>query len=201
MGFIGTNPPAARVTGDGATEQARVAATVDTAGHKNMPGQIAFFKDSQGRISVLRYLQAFASVPKGALVTHVNPTEATTGGVSSAGFSQDPNVVTVASIGFAYHQNIGKGISAAEVSNTGAWSWYYIAGYCPDVAMPTAYNSGLAMRMSATYAGRLSSAQVNASFACVGATIPINIVAISLGQHTVSTANSTNSAVICGWLL
>ena len=200
MGFIGVNPPAARLTGDGATSQAKLAASVDSS-QKNMPGHIAFFKDSQGRISVLRYLQAFASIPKGATVTNVNATEATTGGVSSSGFSNDPNVVTVASIGFSFHQNIGKGISAADVSNTGYWSWYYIAGYCPDAAMPTAYASGIAMRLSATYAGRLSSAQVNASFACVGATIPINVVAVSLGAATVSTANSTNSVNICGWLL
>lgn len=198
MGFIGTNPPAARLTGDGTTEQARLAATVDSS-QKNMPGHIAFFKDSVGRISVLRYLQSLASIPKGAALMNVNPAEATTGGVSSDGLSQSPTLVTVASIAF-WNQNICKGIAAAEVSNTGYWFWSYIAGYCPDAAMPTAYASGQAMGLSGTYAGRLSSARVNASLVCTGGSGAFHVVAISLGANTVSTANSTNSVQIQGWL-
>ena len=110
-------------------------------------------------------------------------------------------MVTVASIGKFDNGPICKGISAAEVNAAGYWSWYYIGGYCPDAAMPTSYASGQAMRMSATYAGRLSSAQINASFACVGATIPIHTVAIALGVASSASANSTGSVVINGWLM
>lgn len=198
MGFIGVNPPAARITADGTTEQARVAATVDSS-QKNMPGHIAFFKDSTGRISVLRYVQAFGSIVKGTLLMNVNPAEATTGGVSSLGFAQDACVVTPASIAW-WNQNICKGIAAADVSNTAYWFWAYVAGYCPDAAMPTAYASGQAMTLSGTYAGRLSSARSNASITCTGASGTMHIVAISLGANTVSTANSTNSVQIQGWL-
>lgn len=192
-GFVGVNPPAARVTNDGG-----IASQTDSS-QQNTPGQIAFYRDASKRWSVLKYVQAFASIVKGNVLQQVNPAEATTGGVSSAGLSQDPNVVTTASIGF-FNNNPCRGIAAAEVSNTGYWFWAYIAGYCPDAAMPSIYASGQHLRMSATYAGRLSSAQLNASFACVGATIPIQAVAISLGANTISTANSTNSALILGWL-
>jgi hypothetical protein len=198
MGFIGVNPPAARLAFDGATEQARVALAVDSA-QRNMPGHIAFFKDSVGRISVLKYMQAFASIPKGAAVMNVNPAEATTGGVSSSAFSQDPQVVTIASIGF-HNFNICKGIAAAEVSNTGYWSWFYISGYCPDAAMPTSYASGQFMKLSGTYAGRLSSAIANASLTCTGATGAWHIVAMSLAVNSSASANSTGSVVIQGWL-
>jgi len=192
-GFVGINPPAARVTADGGID-----AQTDSS-RKNAPGQIAFYRDAKGRWSALKYVQAFASIPKGAVITQVHAAEATTGGVSSAGISQDPNVVTVASIG-QFNNLTPAGISAVDVNNTGYWFWAYIAGYCPDAAMPSTYASGQPLRMSATYAGRLSSAQINASFACVGATIPIRAVAVSLGAHTVSTANSTNSVMIQGWL-
>lgn len=198
MGFIGVNPPAARVTADGATEQARLAATVDSS-QKNMPGHIAFFKDSVGRISILRYVQALGTIAKGTILMNINPAEATTGGVSSDGLSQSPTLVTAASIGF-HNQNICKGIAAADVNNTGYWFWAYIGGYCPDAALPTAYNSGTAMKLSGTYAGRLSSAMINASLVCTGGSGTWHVVAISLGAHTVSTANSTNSVQIQGWL-
>lgn len=192
-GFVGVNPPAARVTNDGG-----IASQTDST-RKNGPGQIAFYRDSKGRWSVLKYVQSFASIVKGSVITQVHAAEATTGGVSGFTLSQDPNVVTTASVGQATNLT-PAGIAAAEVSNTGYWFWSYIAGYCPDAAMPTLYASGQPLRMSATYAGRLSSAQINASFACVGATIPIRAVAIALGQTSFSTANSTNSVMICGWL-
>lgn len=187
------------MTADGATSQARLAATVDSA-QKNMPGHVAFFKDDSGRISVLRYLQAFASIPKGAAVMNVIASEATTGGVSSAGFSQDPHMVTIATIGL-HNVNMCKGIAAAEVSNTGYWAWYYIAGYCPDAAMPTSYASGQPLKLSATYAGRLSSAMVNASLTCTGASGAWHIVAIALGVASSASANSTGSAYLQGWLM
>lgn len=198
MGFIGVNPPAARMTADGATEQARLAATVDSA-QKNMPGHIAFFKDSAGRISVLKYVQALASIVKGTVLMNVIASEATTGGVASDGLSQSPHLVTAATIGL-HNVNMCKGIAAAEVSNTGYWFWAYIAGYCPDAAMPTSYASGQPMKLSGTYAGRLSSAMVNASLTCTGASGAWNIVAMSLGVSSSANANSTGSVFIQGWL-
>lgn len=192
MPFIGVNPPAARVTSD-----AGISSQAD-AGQKNMPGQIAFYKDSSGRISVLRYVQAFASIVKGAALMQVPLAEATTTGISSAGLANDPVVLHTASVAIG-GQNMCKGFAAADVSNTGYWFWSYIAGYCPDAAMPTAYNSGQPLRLSASYAGRLSSAAINVSTSHI-ATWTQHIVAVSLGQHTVSTANSTNAIAINGWL-
>lgn len=189
-GFVGVNPPAARVTADGG-----LANQSDTS-RKNSPGQIAFYRDASGRWSALKYVQAFTTLAKGDILTKVHAAEATTGG--SAGISQDPNVVTIASIGQS-NTLTPAGIAAASAASL-TWFWAYIAGYCPDAAMPTLYASGQPMRMSATYAGRLSSAQINASFACVGATVPIRAVAVALGAATVSTANSTNSVMIQGWL-
>lgn len=201
MGFIGHAPIVERVTADGATTQAQIAAQVDSTA-QNPVGTVAFFKDDSGRISVLRYVQAYASIPLGAVLMH-QAGGATT--LNSAGVStlagRDPAYVDVATTGLAVAPNQCAGIAAASVVNTGYYLWSYIAGYCPDAAMPTSYASGQPMRMSATYSGRLSSSQINASFACVGATIPINVIAHSLMLSSSATANSTGSVMLHGWFM
>jgi len=193
MGFIGVNPPAARVTTDGATSQARIASQVDATA-KNLTGHVAFFKDDSGRISVLRYVQSIATIAKGAALMRL--------GTDGAGLlsSRNPWVVGAATIGVG-ELNVCAGFAAADVSNTSYYFWSYISGYCPDVAMPTSYASGSLMKLSATYAGRLSSAIINASNACTGGTLAQHIVAISLSANSSASANSTGSAIIVGWLM
>lgn len=182
MPFVGINPPIAKVNHDsGIASQVDSTAQV-TAGH------IAFFKDSSNRWSMLKYYEAGASILQGAAL--VQDTAA-----------RDPNQLITAATDHANVGNVCKGIAAAAVSNTGRYSWAYIAGYCPDAAMPTNYASNQFMKLSATYAGRLSSAIVNASNACTGGTLSQHVVAWSLGAAAVSTANSTNSVVLCGLLL
>jgi hypothetical protein len=201
MGFIGHAPIVERTTADGATSQARIAAQVDSTAQTEL-GTVAFFKDDSGRVSVLRYVQAWASVPLGAVLMHQagGATTVNSAGVSTLG-GRDPAFVDVATLGLAVAPNLCAGIAAAAVSNTGYYFWSYIAGYCPDAAMPTSYASGQPMRISATYTGRLSSSQINASFACVGATIPIYAVAHSLMVNSAATANSTGSIMLHGWFM
>jgi len=201
MGFVGHAPVAVRTDSDGSTTQAKVANQVDSTPQQEL-GSVAFFKDDSGRWSVLRYVQAYASVPLGAVLMQ-QAGGATT--LNSAGVStlagRDPAYVDVATTGLSTANNWCAGIAAASVVNTGYYFWSYIAGYCPDAAMPTSYASGQAMRMSATYAGRLSSSLVNNSNACTGGTIPIYIIAHSLMLSSSATNNSTGSVLLHGWYM
>jgi len=179
--IIGTNPPVARRSEFGAA----IESTADTTAQA-IAGQIAFAVDSSQRWSVLRYYQAAATIALGATLQKSLDT-------------RDSNRLETASLDIG-GGNACKGISAAAVSNTGYYSWAYVAGYCPDAAMPSTYASMQYMRLSATYAGRLSSANVNATVAHE-ATWLTHVIAISLGAHTVSTANSTNSCSLIGWFM
>lgn len=201
MGFIGHSPIVVRNDADGATSQAKLANQVDSTAQTEL-GTVAFFKDDSGRVSVLRYVQAYASIPLGAVLMHQagGATTLNSSGVSTLA-GRDPAYVDVATTGLAVANNWCAGIAAASVVNTGYFLWSYIAGYCPDAAMPTSYASGQPMRLSATYAGRLSSSQLNASFACIGATIPIFIIAHSLAANSSATANSTGSVLLHGWFM
>ena len=179
MGF--TNfPPAVRVTPDGGI------ASVADATAQNPAGAIYGYTDSSGRWSVVRYYKAAASIALGAWLQK-----------DTADRLPDVLITGTTDSG-EVGKGTCKGIAAAAVSNTGYYSFCYIAGYCPDAAMPTLYASNQPMRLGATYAGRFASCTVDGTN---NVSISQEVVLWSLGLGAVSTANSTNSWIISGWLM
>lgn len=150
MGFVHALPPIKLVSGD-------IATTADSwaAGQNppNVPGAIAFYKTSADKWSWLKYYQANASIVKGTAL--VRPTAATAGYVLTTAGTADVNSYAL------------KGIAAANVSNTGYFSFAYIGGYCPDIVFGSAA-SGVAHGISGSVAGQFT------QYSSAGSTIALN---------------------------
>lgn len=150
MGFVSILPPIKLVSGD-------IATTADSwaAGQNppNVPGAISFFKTSTDKWSLVKYYQANASIAKG--VALVRPAAASQGYVLTTAATTDVNSYAL------------KGIAAANVSNTGYFSFAYIGGYVPDIVFGSAA-SGVAHGISGSVAGQLT------QYSSAGSTIAIN---------------------------
>lgn len=146
-------------------------------------GQIAFYKTTGGLWSLLKYCEATDGWTKGDVLVH-------------DAAKNDPANLETAATGDGGLGNF-RGIGAATVASASR-GWVYVGGYCPAVSMPTNFASGQGMRISATYAGRLSSAAINATGGTLAGTSLIYTVAIALESATVSTANSFGSCNIVG---
>ena len=177
MGFIGTNP-----VGVVGVPTDTYASTDSKQPHL---GNAAFYVNSSGYWSVLKFVEIVDGCSKGDVLVKDN--------------DQNPPYNLVTSATADGGMPVFRGIAAATIAS-GKRGWAYCGGYCPDANMPTAFASGVVLRISATYAGRLSSAVVNDSAACT-ATLLIHPVALSLDANTVSTANSTGSIMIYGMYL
>lgn len=202
MPFIGINPPAARVNNLGPLSGASISlsplsATVDLASLNISPGHIGFYRDSSGRISVLAYSVAQASIVYGAALQHQaggSLTVVGTGLASIGGF--DPNVVLTATTKNGGYPAAFAGIAGASVVNTGAGFWRYISGFVPEAAMGSTIGSGALLQVSASAAGFLATV-ANFGLATVAATIGIP-VGFALGANG-ATAGAVNSVFLTGW--
>ena len=146
-------------------------------------GQVFLYKTTGGLWSLLKYCEATDGWFKGDCLIH-DPAK------------NDPANLEIAPT-TAGGLPLFRGIAAATVAS-GSRGWVYVGGYCPDASMPSLHASGQPMRMSATTAGKLSSAVINASAACT-ATLLLHPVAISLDAQTgASTTPSFGSCVIYG---
>lgn len=160
MPFIGINPPTNRVQGIyGSTPTATILGSYPLAGivdasAQAVPGLVAWYKDSVGRISVLAYAQAQGSIPLGAPLVH-QAGFATT--LNSAGVSTqnglDTGFVQVATTTFGGRADVFAGVAAANVSNTGYFFWRYINGYVPQALCGSNIISGNPIILSATGTG------------------------------------------------
>ena len=152
MPFIGIVPPTNRVGGlPGAastfsTGSAPLNQIVDGTA-LNTPGLVAWYKEPVfGKISVLAYAQALASIAAGDSLIHVAGFGATT--INSAGASVgnglDTGFVAKAGTASAYSKQawLFAGVAAAPVSNTGAYFWRYISGYVPFAKCGSVIASG-----------------------------------------------------------
>jgi len=150
MGFVSILPPIKLVSGD-------IATTADSwaAGQNppNVAGAIAFFKTSTDKWSLVKYYQANASILQG--IGLVRPVAATAGYVLTTAATTDVNSFAL------------KGIAAANVSNTGYFSFAYIGGYCPNIIFGSAA-SGVLHGLSGSVAGNFT------QYSSAGSTIAIN---------------------------
>jgi len=149
MGFVSILPPI-KLTRD-------LALAVDSwaAGQTlpNVPGAISFHKTSADKWSILSYYQANASIVKGMGL--VRPAAASQGYVLTTAATADVDSYAL------------KGIAAADVSNTGYFSFCYKGGYCPDIMFGSAA-SGTLHGLSGSTAGQFS------PFSSAGSTIALN---------------------------
>jgi hypothetical protein len=190
MGFIGSLPP---VTKPGGVANSDIASAVDSTA-QSTAGQIAFFKDSSDRWSVVRYYKAAATIGQGD-------------GLVKDTVARDPNQLKKAATGDAFSPYC-KGVAAASVNNTGYFSWSYIGGYCPNVGYNSGYASNQLFGLSGTTAAKFSS---HGQFAfntgtATGLATGTNFPVVwSLGAESTATSATDvfalNSGVIIGWLL
>ena len=207
MPFIGIVPPTQRVQGifGGATN-----APIGTAPLNNIvdataqaiPGLIGWYKDPQfGRISVVAYAQAQASIAYGDALTKVAGVATT---LSSAGASVEAGLgiafVAKASTGGAMsgftHQFAG--VAAASVINTGVFFWRYISGYVPNARCGSVIASGAPLVVGGSTAGVLSGAF--ASHWNATTTNGTQFFAVGYPISTTDAADgSVASIVLSGW--
>lgn len=207
MPFIGIVPPTTRVQGlyGGASNASLGSAPLNNivdASAQNVPGLVGWYKDPVfGRISVLAYSQAQASIPFGACLKHVAG-DATT--LSSAGAStengqgcafvqQSPTGSTTS--GYAYQF---AGVAAASVINTGYYFWRYISGYVPFAKVGSVIATGVALTPAPSTAGVLG--KMNATFNASNATSATAFVAVGYVLTTSDAADGSMSSVwLSGW--
>lgn len=164
MPFIGINPPTNRVQGIyGSTPTATALGSypligIVDASAQATPGLVAWYKDNFGRISILAYAQAGASIPVGAPLAH-QAGFATT--LNSAGVSTqngiDTGFVLQTTTAQGGRQDIFAGVAAANVSNTGYFFWRYVSGYVPQALVGSIIASGNMLVVSGSTAGQLGS--------------------------------------------
>lgn len=172
MGLIGGLPPAAKLT-----------ATIDTvadASAQATPGQLCYSKTSGDKWSLYRYYKAAATILKGkGLVVDMA--------------AADPNTLITGAT-TDVNSYAARGVAAANVSNTGYYSWAVIGGYAPDVRFNSGYASGIFFGLSGSQAGDWGSA------ASAGSTIAVNtkpfffpVMSLDAGH---ADGGSTNSGLI-----
>lgn len=168
MGLIGSLPPAAKLS-------AALASVADSTAQA-VAGQISYVKTSTNQWSMVMYYQANATVLLG--VGLVRPTAASTTWVLQTAATTDVNSFAL------------KGIAAANVSNTGYFSWCYIGGYCPDIQFNSAAASGQLFGLSGSNAGWFGST------ASAGSTIAVNTKPFffPVTSYEVTAANGATTA-------
>ncbi len=209
MPFIGIVDPCTRIQGlyGGATNAPIGTAPLNNivdASAQHLPGLVGWYKDPQfGRISVLAYAQALASISYGDALIKVAGAATT---LTSAGASTENGA------GLAFVKTAGTGstpslqgfqfagVAAASVFNTGYYFWRYISGYVPNARCGSVIASGAALTLAPSTAGVLGkgNAAFNASgHAGTSATMP---VAVGYPITTTDAADgSVASIVLTGW--
>jgi hypothetical protein len=177
MGFVNILPPVKLVTGN-------IATTADSwaAGQTmtNVPGAIAFHKTDANKWSLLKYYQANASISKGFGL--VRPAAATAGYVLAHAATTDVNSYAL------------KGIAAADVSNTGYFSFAYIGGYCPDIKFNSGAASGQIFGLSGSIAGWFGST------ASAGSTIAVGTKPYFFPVTSFEATDSSAGTLASGWI-
>lgn len=150
---------------------------IDDAAHstaKDSVGALRLIRVSESSpyYSVIKYYKAMATVSKGMAL--IRDTAAA-----------NPNNLKHAAT--ANGQQLPAGIAAADVSNTGYFSYAYIYGYCPAAKVGTSLASDTPLKLGASIAGYLSVLQANATL--VDATVPV-FFAENLGLNAGTTGLS-----------
>ena len=132
--------------------------------------------------SIVAYYQAGATVVKGDTLAHDNSQYKTYRMITAA-------IATNA-------LQIPRGFAAADVSNTGYYSFRYISGYCPTIKFLSNVASNQQCCVSGSIAGAMSAYPGNASLSST-TTTPLNCV-YSLD---VNAATAVNSGIIQTFML
>lgn len=208
MPFIGLNPQGVRLTpvpggsnSGAATSQGTSILNnmVDTATAQNLPGMIAWFKDSQGQISVLAYAIAQASITYAAALQRQAGGATTATGVGSTLVRGgiDCNVVAMATTATGGYPGAFAGVAAASVVNTGAYFWRYISGFVPEALFGSTIASGKMICAAPSTTGAFGSLNSLNTFA-TNATYSF-AVGVALGP--VTGAGSLASIYLTGWFM
>ena len=207
MPFIGIVAPTTRVQGlfGGASNASLGSAPLNNvvdATAQHIPGLVGWYKDPVfGRISVVAYAQAQASIPFGAGLTKVAGIATT---LSSAGASTENGAgvsfvqqgsTGAAMTGFAYQF---AGVAAASVINTGNFFWRYISGYVPFAKVGSVIASGSPLTTFPSTAGVLG--KPNAAFNASNATSNSAQIAVGYVLTTSDAADGSMSSIwLSGW--
>jgi hypothetical protein len=210
MPFLQLNPQGVRLTPTPTATQSTTATTngsaplntmVDTATAQNLPGMVAWFKDSDGQVSVMAYAIANASIAYGAALQKVTAASlvAATGVASTRVKSGFDNNTVIAGIASCGGYGVGfAGIAAASVINTGAYFWRYISGFVPEATVGSAVASGRFLTNYATTAGALGSLSNFNATSASNATVQIP-VAYTVGA---APANGGLASIhLTGWYM
>jgi hypothetical protein len=94
-----------------------------------------------------------------------------------------------------------KGIAAAAVSNTGYYSFAFIAGYCPAIRFPSTHDTNVPYRLGTGGAGSgYLQAMLNATTG--NATYPKAAHAVALALASAADSGTiVDAGLIYGWLL
>lgn len=204
MPFIGIVEPTTRVQGlyGGASNASLGSAPLNNivdASAQHIPGLMGWYKDPVfGRISVVAYSQAQASIPFGAALTKVLGLVTT---LSSAGVSTENGAglsfVAQASTGATYsgYSYSFAGVAAASVINTGYFFWRYISGYVPFAKVGSVIASGSPLVLCGSTAGVLS--KPNANF---NASIATTASSQQVVGYVITTSDSADGSMSSIWL-
>lgn len=158
------------------------------SGLKLAPGTICCYVTDDGaggdKVSYVRLYKAGATITQGAPLTHANGLVFET---------VNPNILFKASASQAGHP--AAGIAAANVSNTGYYSWAYVYGYCPAARVSTAIASGAMLTIGGSTNG-LSSLQE----ATLAATSGKLMVPFAVNHYANTDIATLSSITITRWL-
>jgi hypothetical protein len=205
MPFLALNPQGVRLTPSPTASNSPTATTngsaplntlVDTATAQNLPGMVAWYKDTDGQVSVLAYAIAQASIPYASPLMKAAGNLTTATGVAStrvkSGF--DTNNVGVMSATQAGYSGYFAGIAAGSISNTGAYFWRYISGFVPEAKVASGMSSGAQVFANATVIASLTA--LNATSTNATTQIPVGY---SVGAGPAG--GGLTSIALTGWYM
>jgi hypothetical protein len=182
--IVGSFPPT------GFLDESGIASASHPAPKETVGTIHSVYDPSTNNWSIIAYYQAGATVLQGDALAHDQSQYGTYRMVqASIG-------LTLASGG-----NIGqipRGFAAANVSNTGYYSYRYIGGYCPTIKFLSNVASNQVCAVAASIAGAMSSYPANSS------TAPASLVTTRLAcvySLDVNAATAVNSGIIQAFML
>lgn len=172
-------PPAGKVSAAAIT-------SVSDSTQQN-PLSIFGYVDSSGRWSVVKYYQSAASIRQGAVLQHA---------LGSAAYVLREAVLAQTEAG-----DTCRGIAAAAVSNTGYYSFAFVAGYCPAIFFPSTHDTNVPYRMATGGAGSgYLQAMLNATYG--SSTSPKNPLAVAIALASAADSGTiVDAGLIFGWLM
>ena len=177
VGIIGVTPVV------GFTDETGIAATSHATAKAPIGAVYTAWDPTTTQWSLIRYYQAGATVLKGDALVHDDSQYATY------------RLVRASTVNAG---QLPRGFAAANVSNTGYYSFAYIAGYCPTIKYGSGPASNQVCALSASFTAGLTKFNVNAT---LGTSIFNTAWLACVYCLDVMTTTGVNSGIIQGFLL